>query len=102
MPNLPQEAVFHVLVQVPEGKVLTYGSLASLAGLGRAARFVGSTLRKLPKNTQLPWHRVINSQGRLSLPDSHPSYKLQRNRLISEGVVFRGPKVDLKTFHWHP
>ena len=100
--NTPQAAIYQVLRQIPAGKVLTYGELAKLAGLGRAARLVGTTLRKLPDGSSLPWHRVINAQGKISLPTHHPSHHLQRKRLEDEGVRFMGDKIHLQTFLWRP
>lgn len=97
------EAIYQALQQVPHGKVVTYGQLARLAGLGRAARLVGSTLRKLPKDSRLPWYRVINAQGKISFPEDHPGYQRQRSRLLKEGVCFgNNGKVDLKVFLWRP
>jgi len=95
-------AVFQVLMQIPAGNVVTYGHLAKLAGLGKAARFVGTTMRNLPKDTRLPWHRVINSQGKISLPTNHPGRTIQENRLMDEGVIFIKGKVDLKRYLWTP
>lgn len=92
------EAIYQTLLQVPNGKVVTYGQLAKLAGLGQAARFVGATLKKLPKDSKLPWHRVINAQGRISFPPSHPNFIRQKILLESEGVEFNNDKINLKTF----
>ncbi len=80
-PNPPDEsevqirrtALYSTLAQVPEGKVVSYGQLAELAGLGRAARWVGRTLSQLPGDTRLPWHRVLGAGGRISLPLGSPS-----------------------------
>ena len=102
MSDNPRAAIYQALAQVPSGKVVTYGYLAELAGLGKAARFVGTTMRNLPKGTQLPWHRVINSQGKISLPENHPGRAVQESLLIEEGVVFIRGKVDLKKFLWKP
>lgn len=102
MSNSPQTAIYQVLRLIPAGKVVTYGEVAKLAGLGRAARFVGTTLRKLPKDSQLPWHRVVNSQGRISLPDHHPSRKKQQDLLAEEGIVFINGRIDLQKFMWTP
>lgn len=66
-------ALYSVLGQVPAGKVVSYGQLAELAGLGRAARWVGRTLGQLPSDTRLPWHRVLGAGGRLSLALGTPS-----------------------------
>ncbi|WP_201276986.1 MGMT family protein [Microbulbifer sp. ALW1] len=86
------------LAQVPSGRVVTYGGLAELAGLPRAARLVGQTLRKLPKDTRLPWHRVLNAQGRISLPE--PGAQRQIRRLESEGIVLIKGRVDLGRYRW--
>lgn len=102
MSDSSKTAIYQVLRLIPAGKVVTYGDVAKLAGLGRAARFVGTTLRNLPKDSQLPWHRVVNSQGRLSLPDHHPSRKKQESLLIDEGIVFIKGKIDLRQFLWAP
>ena len=86
------------LAQVPSGRVVTYGGLAALAGLPRAARLVGQTLRKLPKDTKLPWHRVINAQGKISLPE--PAAQRQRKLLEREGTIPVNGKIDLKHYGW--
>jgi len=80
--------------------VTTYGKVAELAGLPRAARLVGTTLKKLAKGTTLPWHRVINASGKISFPTNHPVYK--RQRLTDEGVLFTGDKVNLTEYLWRP
>ena len=90
--------IFLALAQVPSGRVVTYGGLAELAGLPRAARLVGHTLKKLPKDTTLPWHRVLNAQGKISLPE--PGYQRQKERLEAEGVVLIRGKVDLAHYGW--
>ncbi len=83
-----RERIWQVVAAIPAGKVCTYGEVARLAGLGRAARLVGRTLRELPQGTKLPWHRVVNAQGKLSLPAGSASYREQRARLRDEGIVF--------------
>ncbi|MCQ3831072.1 MGMT family protein [Microbulbifer elongatus] len=90
--------IFLALARVPRGRVVTYGKLAELAGLPRAARLVGHTLRKLPGDTTLPWHRVINAQGKISLPP--PGSQRQKERLEAEGVVLISGKVDLARYGW--
>ena len=95
--------IWQVIALIPHGKVATYGDVARHAGLARAARRVGYALRKLPRDTKIPWHRVINAQGRISLPRGSASQYTQRERLEAEGVVFRGNKsVDLGRFRWVP
>ncbi|MFL0801723.1 MAG: MGMT family protein [Agarilytica sp.] len=103
MTTTPQESIYQILSQVPSGKVVTYGYLAKLAGLGNAARFAGTTLKKLPKDTKLPWHRVVNAQGKISFPESHPGFERQKSLLMSESVCFKkNGKVDLGIFLWEP
>ncbi|HEY8569817.1 MGMT family protein [Microbulbifer sp.] len=99
--NEPNDATTRIclaLAQVPMGRVVTYGSLAELAGLPRAARLVGQTLRKLPKDTRLPWYRVLNAQGKISLPE--PGAQRQKERLEAEGVTLINGKVDLGIYLW--
>ena len=97
---LNRAAIYQVVNSIPAGKVCSYGQVAELAGLARAARLVGSVLKNLPKDSKLPWHRVINAQGMISLSESSPGYRLQRRRLEDEGVAFRGSRVNLKHFGW--
>lgn len=95
-----REAIYLALQQVPKGKVVTYGQLAALANLPRAARLVGHVLHNLPEATLLPWHRVVNAQGKLSLPPDSTSYREQLNRLTAEGVIITRGKINLNQFGW--
>ncbi|WP_457363664.1 MGMT family protein [Pseudomonas sp. TE3610] len=95
-------ALYVVLSQVPEGKVVTYGQLAEMAGLGRAARWVGRTLGQLPEGSQLPWHRVIGAGGRISLAAGTVGGEEQRARLRAEGVYFMNNRVDIRRHGWRP
>lgn len=97
-----EEKVYMVLAAVPSGSVVTYGQVAELAGLPRAARMVGRILGNLPKGTELPWHRVINAAGKISLPEGSPSFKTQKARLQEEGVMLNNNRVSLKQFNWQP
>ena len=95
--------IWQVVALIPCGKVATYGDIARHAGLAKAARRVGRALKLLPKGSKIPWHRVLNAQGRISLPEGSASQYTQRERLEAEGIVFRGNKsVDLKQFRWDP
>lgn len=91
-----------MLVAIPAGKVVSYGELAALAGLGRAARWVGRTLSQLPDDTRLPWHRVLGAGGRLSLAAGTPSGDEQRARLRAEGLTLRNDRVDMRRHGWRP
>lgn len=105
-PQSPAEmrrtALYLTLSQVPEGCVVSYGELAQLAGLGRAARWVGRTLSQLPQDTRLPWHRVLAAGGRISLPVGSASGDEQRARLRSEGVTILNNRVDIQRHGWRP
>ncbi|KMM87105.1 DNA base-flipping protein YbaZ [Pseudomonas taetrolens] len=95
-------ALYSTLMMVPPGHVVTYGQLAELAGLGRAARWVGRTLSQLPEGTRLPWHRVLAAGGRLSLPAGSASGDEQRARLRDEGLSIVNNRVDIQRHGWRP
>lgn len=92
--------IFDTVRCVPRGRVATYGQIAREAGLGRRARLVGYALHRCPRD--IPWHRVINARGRISLPNGSTGAMTQRRRLIEEGVVFLGPRIDLDRYGWRP
>lgn len=93
--------IWQVVATIPEGRVTTYGAVAQKAGLGRASRRVGLALRSLPKVSLIPWHRVINAHGRLSLPHGSDEHKMQRGRLEDEGILFRpNDSIDLAQYGW--
>ncbi len=88
---------------IPMGNVATYGDVARQAGLGRAARRVGRALRGLPGNTTIPWHRVVNAQGRIVAPGAGTAQSTQRRRLELEGIDFRSDTgLSLQTYRWQP
>ena len=100
------EWVWAVVKRIPRGRVATYGQVAALVGMPRHARQVGHALAATPENRKIPWHRVINAQGKISLRLSHwesGSDDLQRILLEAEGVLFDSTgKVDLRRFRWQP
>src|SRR5689334_18354958 len=89
-----------VVSQIPRGKVATYGEVARLSGFIAHARLVGHALRKLPTNSRIPWHRVVNSAGRISLPREGGHYQRQKRLLEKEGVRLKGGKIDLDRYGW--
>lgn len=99
---MPINIIYQVVDQIPCGKVATYGQIAQLAGLGRGARQVGRVLKHLPNQTRLPWHRVVNSRGTLSMPADSPEYLQQWEKLQQEGVIFSNGRIDLRVFGWVP
>ena len=95
--------IYAVIERIPEGRVATYGQIASLAGLPGHARQVGYALHAAPEELSIPWHRVINARGEVS-PRAEPGWEgYQRHLLEEEGVEFdlRG-RVDLKRYRWEP
>lgn len=97
------QRIWQVITMIPAGKVATYGDVAGQAGLPGAARRVGYALRQLPEGTRIPWHRVINARGCLSLPATTAAGRLQRERLEAEGVQFLpGRRISLEKFRWQP
>lgn len=93
--------VYILVRQVPAGTVVTYGQVAALLGSPRAARAVGYALRFLPTGTDVPWHRVINHRGQISLRTPMESPLVQRLLLEQEGVVFdAAERVDLAVYRW--
>jgi methylated-DNA-protein-cysteine methyltransferase-like protein len=100
------ELVWATVKRIPRGRVATYGQIAALIGMPRHARQAGYALAATPEGKKIPWHRVINAQGRISLRLKHwesGNDDLQRILLEAEGVIFDNTgKVDLKHFRWQP
>ena len=92
--------IWQIVAQIPQGKVATYGQIAHLAGLGRGARQVGTVLKNLPHDSKLPWHRVVNSQGRISL-SAGPAYERQADRLAIDQVAFINGRIKLSIYQWN-
>lgn len=93
--------IFAVIHQIPCGKVASYGDIARAAGYPGYARQVGKALGNLPEDTTLPWHRVINSKGELSLRGE--GFIRQKQSLEAEGVnVSTSGKVSLRLHRWQP
>jgi methylated-DNA-protein-cysteine methyltransferase-like protein len=95
--------IYEVVRAVPRGKVATYGQIAALIGQPRAARTVGWALNALPVKSDVPWHRVINAQGRISTAGRDQAASLQAALLRREGVrVDRDGGVPLERHRWRP
>ena len=94
--------IYAVVRQIPKGRVATYGQVARLAGVPRHARQVGYALHALPAASDVPWHRVINAKGRISLRRECGPDITQRLRLEREGVCFIGGRVPLNDYRWYP
>jgi len=95
------QAIYAVVRRIPRGRVASYGQVAGVAGLANAARQVGYALHALPAGSRVPWHRVLNARGAISLPGYHGV--TQRLMLAKEGVRFDArARVDLTRFGWRP
>lgn len=107
--KLNRDEVYALVKRIPRGKVASYGQLAALLGMPRHARHVGNALGALPDvgdGAKVPWQRVVNSQGRISMRMTHwesGSEALQRILLEDEGVVFNeSGAIDLRRYGWKP
>ena len=110
-PDVYNRMVWKIVQQIPEGKVSTYGQIASIipppdgveADQYRrlSARWVGTAMNRTPSGWGVPWQRVINSQGSISLPGGSASADQQRGMLEREGVQFDGDgRVDFEVVGW--
>ncbi len=100
MPSEFTMEVIKIIKNIPKGKVLTYGLIAKMAGNPRAARQVSWTLHSMTEKYNLPWHRVVNSKGTISLK-SMEGLELQKSLLENEGIEFTTTnKINLKKFLW--
>ncbi|HEY7635402.1 MAG TPA: MGMT family protein [Gemmatimonadales bacterium] len=96
-------AIYRIVRRIPRGRVATYGQVAELAGLAGHARQVGYALHALPSGTTVPWHRVVNAAGGISLRTSPGAELTQRMLLQREGIRFdaRG-RLSLARLRWRP
>lgn len=97
------QMIIAVVVQIPYGKVASYGQIAKLAGLPKHARLVGRVLGQLQAGHSVPWHRVINAQGKIRVNQfDELGVNLQQAKLLAENIaVFEG-KVNMKKYAWQP
>ena len=94
------ERIEAVVRQIPSGKVTTYGQVAEIVG-GCTARMVGYAMAALPFDTDVPWQRVINRQGKISPRASGSGSALQRQLLEAEGIRFDADgRVDFGAVGW--
>ena len=95
------DRIYAAVCRIPAGRVATYGQVASAAGVKGQARLVGYALHSLPSGSDVPWHRVVNARGRISLDNRFGAGKFQRALLRAEGVDFDAhDKIDLARFGW--
>jgi methylated-DNA-protein-cysteine methyltransferase-like protein len=100
--NCFSQSVIKIIKKIPRGKVATYGQIAALAGSPMAARQVVRILHSCSSKYKLPWHRIINSRGLISLPRRR-GYETQRMLLKKEGIKFgKNDLINLSQFLWSP
>lgn len=98
-----KEAVILFVKKIPKGKVASYGQIAAMAGHPRAARQIGTILRNLDiRNYEIPWWRVVNSKGEISIRGNWTATKeLQRDLLVRDGVkINKDFKIDMEKYKW--
>lgn len=94
--------VIELIQQVPKGKVATYGQIAKLAGKPQGSRGVSWILHSSSKAYNLPWHRILNSKGKISFPEGTSEFKQQKKLLEKEGIEFDGDnEIDMVEFQWN-
>jgi len=98
------QRVWLAVAAIPSGRLATYGQIAELIGAYGCARQVGWALRRLPLPSDVPWHRVVNAQGRIAMsPSREGSDWIQRELLLAEGIpVDAAGRLPLRQFRWLP
>lgn len=95
------QRIYEVVSRIPRGRVATYGQVATLAGLAGRARQVGYALHALPQQSAIPWHRVVNASGRISLRAVPGAELVQQQLLAREGVRLDAKgRVPLERVRW--
>ncbi|MGL5047250.1 MAG: MGMT family protein [Shewanella sp.] len=98
----PMTKICHIVAMIPQGKVSSYGKIADYAGLPGRARYVSKALKIAPAHLSLPWHRVLNSQGKISF-DKHSSFFQEQTTLLKiEGITVNCGKISLSEYEWRP
>jgi len=93
--------IYDIVREIPTGRVATYGQIADLAGIPGQPRRIGYALSALPPDSNVPWHRVINAKGEISLRATGGNESLQMKLLKQEGIRFdRKGRVQLDLYRW--
>lgn len=96
------ERIWATVRDIPKGSVASYGQIAEIAGIPRGARQVGHALRQLPADSDVPWHRVIRSSGRIAFAKGSRAYNRQSRRLMMEDVAILEGRIDMRKYRWQP
>jgi methylated-DNA-protein-cysteine methyltransferase related protein len=99
--KITYDLIHRIVSEIPRGRVATYGQIAELAGIHGQARRVGYALSALPNGSPVPWQRVVNAKGEISLRSHSGGESLQRKLLRAEGVRFdRKGRILMERFQW--
>jgi methylated-DNA-protein-cysteine methyltransferase-like protein len=96
------EKIWATIRRVPLGRVATYGQIAAEAGFVKRPRLTAQALAHVPPGMEIPWHRIINAQGKSSMPEGSRGNREQLKRLKNEGVKIVKGKIDLEVYRWRP
>ncbi|MBO1254438.1 MGMT family protein [Alteromonas sp. 5E99-2] len=94
------KAINGVVLRIPVGTVASYGQVAALAGLPGRARLVGKALSSRINEMDIPWYRVLRSDGKIAFAESSIQYQRQVEQLKHDGVVVIKGKVNMRTYQW--
>ncbi|MGI2023284.1 MGMT family protein [Shewanella glacialipiscicola] len=98
----PMAKIWHIVAMIPQGNVSSYGKIADYAGLPGRARYVSKALKSAPEHLSLPWHRVLNSQGKISFEKNSHAFQQQMELLRMDGVIVNCGKISLSEYEWRP
>ncbi|MGI1943826.1 MGMT family protein [Shewanella glacialipiscicola] len=98
----PMAKIWHIVAMIPQGNVSSYGKIADYAGLPGRARYVSKALKSAPEHLSLPWHRVLNSQGKISFEKNSHAFQQQMELLRMDGVTVNCGKISLSEYEWRP
>jgi methylated-DNA-protein-cysteine methyltransferase-like protein len=96
------EKIWATIRRVPLGRVATYGQIAAEAGFVKRPRLTAQALANVPPGMEIPWHRIINAQGKSSMPEGSRGNREQLRRLKGEGVKIVKGKISLDEYRWQP
>jgi len=96
------EKIWATIRRVPLGRVATYGQIAAEIGYPKRPRLTAQALAQVPPGMEIPWHRIINAQGRSSMPEGSRGHREQLRRLKAEGVKIVKGRIDLDEYRWRP
>jgi len=101
-PRSKAERIWLAVKAIPKGKVASYSQIADLAGLPGRARYVSKAMSLAPDSVELPWYRVLRSDGKLAFPIASKAAKLQSDLLGMEDVAVIKNRVSLEKYQWQP